>query len=929
MRTPGASDIASPSGPNDALLGRQGECEALRGLLEQVLSGHSGVVVVRGEPGIGKTTLLDYLQARAVDCRTARAAGVEAEMELPFAGLHQLCAPFLDRAAELPTPQRDALATAFGISSGPPPDRFLVGLAVLTLVADVASEQPLVCVIDDVQWLDRVSAQVLAFVARRLHADPIAMVFATRVVDDADLRGLPELRLAGLDTPDAGALLDSVAPGRLDGRLRSRFIAESGGNPLALLELPRAFDADLPGGLTPSSQPVATQIENRYARQIDDLPPETRQLLLVAAVEPIGDVSLLWRAVDELGIGPSAAAPAEAAGLLSIRNRIRFRHPLLRSAVRTLAGADARQQAHRVLAEVIDAEVDPDRRAWHRALATAGHDEQVAAELQASAERARQRGGVAAEASFLERAVALTPDRRRRAERALAAAWAKLRAGAIDESRELLTTAEAGPLSALDSARANLLGAQVRFVADRGNETAPLLLAAARRLERLDPGLARDTYLEAISAAMFAGRLAQVADVEEVAWSARAAPPARPPVGIGDELLDGLAVLFTDGYQAAVPRGRAMLRNLRTSTPSIDNLRYLWLAAAAAADLWDDESWHLFATEHVRVARETGALSELPLALNSRALVHLYAGELGAAASLVAELRTIVESTGVGLAPYAAMGLAAWRGDKLTARDLVEANMSDAVSRGEGIGVSVSYWCAALLHIGHGEFDEALLAARQAVLAPRDLAVAKWGLTELVEAAVRVGEREVAAEAFRQLSELTSASGTHWALGVEARAGALLATDESAENLYREAVECLARTRMPSELARAHLVYGEWLQDQDRRTDARHQLRTSHEMFERIGATAFAERASRALRASGVTVSQREPDDMVDLTDQEGQIARLASDGLTNREIGAQLFLSPHTVEWHLRKVYRKLGIRSRKQLPERLVSVAEHAAQA
>ncbi len=923
--------------PEPPLLGRRGECEALLRLLDGVRSGHSAVLVVRGEAGIGKTALLDFVSNQAQGCQVARAAGVEPEMELPFAGLHQLCVPFLDRAQRLPAPQRDALATAFGLSAAPAPDRFLVGLAALSLLADAAGDRPLICLVDDAHWLDRVSAQTVAFVARRLFAEPIGLVIATRTQRDPDLRGLPELALSGLDPQAADALLDSVLPGRVDASIRNRLIAETGGNPLALLELPRSLGAAGLAGrmVVPDARPVAAQIEDGFASRIAELPAEARRLLLVAAIEPSGDVALLWQAAERLGIPTQAAGPVVAGGLLSLDTGVRFRHPLLRSAVYRAAGIEERQQVHRALAEVTDPNADPDRRAWHRAQATMGPDEEVAAELEASAARARQRGGVSAEAAFLERATALTPQPRLRAERALAAARARLRAGSADGVLDLLAVARDGPLSELDRARLDLVRAQARFAADRGHEAAPLLLAAARNLEPLDPALARETYLEAISAAMFAGRLAGAVDVEVVARSARSAPAATMSSELGDRLLNGLAALFTDGYRKASPVGKTMLQSMRASGATADELRYLWLAAAAAADLFDDDSWRNLADDHVRIARELGALTELPLALNSKVMVHLFAGELGAAASLVAEIATLTESTGTDLAGYGAMGLAALQGDEPTARALIEANVADVTARGEGIAVTSARWSSALLHNGAGRFEQALPHAVEAALDPRELAVANWGLAELVEAAAKVGDTALAADAVQRLSEMTSASGTDWARGVEARSRGLVVADGEADALFRESVTCLRRTRMVLELARAHLLYGEWLHAQNRKREAQRQLRTAHYLFEAMGAQGFTERSRRVLRATGATVTRRTQrgaagaavEGIAALTAQEAQIARLAGAGLTNPEIGAQLFLSPHTVEWHLRKVFVKLGIRSRRQLPELLAGETTPAA--
>ena len=376
------------------LRGRRRERDALDRLLTDVRAGQSRVLVVRGEAGIGKTALVDHLAARAAGCRVARAAGVESEMELAYAGVHQLCAPLVDRLPRLPGPQREALATALGLSGGAAPDRFLVGLAVLGLLSDAAAERPLVCLVDDAQWLDRASAQALAFVARRLLAESVALVFAVREpIDGQDLAGLPPLAVGGLDDADARALLDSAMPGRLDERVRERVVAEARGNPLALLELPRGLTvAEMAGGFAlPDAGPMASRIEQSFVRQLHSLPDETRRLLLTAAAEPVGDVPLLWRAAERLGIGPDAAAPAAAAGLIELGPRVRFRHPLVRSAAYRSAEPPDRRAVHRALADATDADTDPDRRAWHRAHAATGPDEAVACELEHSSDRARGR----------------------------------------------------------------------------------------------------------------------------------------------------------------------------------------------------------------------------------------------------------------------------------------------------------------------------------------------------------------------------------------------------------------------------------------------------------------------------------------------------------------------------------------------------------
>jgi DNA-binding CsgD family transcriptional regulator len=712
--------------------------------------------------------------------------------------------------------------------------------------------------------------------------------------------------------------------GPLDVRVRDRIVAETRGNPQALLELLRGLTpAELAGGFgLPDVPALPGRLEESFRRRLTPLPPQTRRLLLVAAAEPTGDPLLVWRAAGELGIDFGAAPPAVAAGLVDFSSQVRFRHPLVRSAVYRAASSEERQSVHRALAESTDAAVDPDRRAWHRAQAAPALDEDIAAELERSAGRAQARGGLPAAAAFLERAAGLTPSPARRAQRALNAAHAKLQAGASSAALGLLAAAGASPLDDLRRARVDMLRARVAFALSRGNGACPLLLAAARRLEPLDAALARETYLDALSAAMFAGRLAGGHGLPEVAAAARRAPPVKHQPRKADMLLDGLAVLFTDGYAAGTPICRRALQAFRSEDISVkDDLRWLWLASMTAANLWDDETWSVLSTRHLEIAREAGALGELPLALDSRAFVHLFAGELAPAASLVEQVRAVNEATASNLAPYGALGLAALQGSKGKAGELIEASMQEVVARGDGIGVTITQWASALLCNGLGAFHDALVAARQAAEYPREPAVANWGLTELIEAAARSGRTELAADALDRLSRMTRASGTDWALGVEARSRALLSDGDAAERLYREAIERLSRTRVRLELARAHLLYGEWLRRTGRRRDARAHLRTAHEMLTATGAEAFAERARRELLVTGETVRTHSVETRDELTAQEMQIARLASNGPTNAEIGSELFISPRTVEWHLRNVFGKLGIRSRRELAIALAS--------
>jgi DNA-binding CsgD family transcriptional regulator len=899
------------------LRGRRSECETLDRLLGHVRAGASRALVLRGEPGVGKTALLEYTIESAPDFRVARAVGVESEMELAFAALQQLCAPMPDRLDRLPAPQRDALATAFGLSAGGAPDRFLVGLAALSLLSEVGEEQPLLCLVDDAQWLDRASAQALAFVARRLLAESVTLVFATRELNEAFI-GLPELVVEGLRVADARALLGSVFPGPLDEQVRERLVAETRGNPLALLELSRSLTpADRAGGLRPpDALPLSGRIEESFRRRLEALPAATRRLLLIAAAEPVGEPTLVWRAAERLGIGAEALAAAEADGLLEIGARVRFRHPLVRSAAYRAASLEQRREVHRALAEATNAEVDPDRRAWHLAEATAGPDEDVAAELERAAGRAQSRGGLAAAAAFLERATALTLEPALRAGRALAAAQAKYEAGLLDDALALLAAAEAGAGDQLQRARARLLRAQIAFASRRGSDAPPLLLKAARDLEAVDVDLSRATYLEALSAALFAGRLARGGSVVEVSEAALAGPPAPTPPRPSDLLLDGLAIRFTEGYAAAAPILKRALSAFRRETllPP-QEARWLWLACWVAADVWDDETWTLLSTRQLQLVRDAGALTAIPFALSVRSAVQAISGELTEAASMVEEIRAVIEATGIPVIPYTELWLAALRGQEAELSELIETTAREALPRGEGFVLASTEFASAVLYNGLSRYDAALAAVRHAGERSYEMGYRAWTLAELIEAAVRCREPQRAGRALERLAETARASGTEWALGVEARSRALLSDGDAAENLYREAIERLQHTRVRVELARAHLLYGEWLRREGRRVDAREQLRTADDMFTTMGVEAFAERAERELLPTGERARKRSIETREDLTAQEAQIARLARDGLSNPDIGARLFLSPRTVEYHLHKVFAKLDINSREHL--------------
>jgi DNA-binding CsgD family transcriptional regulator len=906
------------------LAGRGAQGARLDRLLADARAGQSTVLVLRGEPGIGKTALLGYAAQSAEGFQIARAAGVESEMELPFAGLHQLCRPMLGGLGRLPSPQRDALGTAFGLSAGAQPDRFLVGLAVLSLLSDTAEARPLLCLIDDAQWLDRSSAQVLTFVARRLQAESVVLVFAEREPGELDqLAGLPDLPLRGLPDEYARELLASAISGPLDDRVRDRILAEARGNPLALIELPHELSpVKLAGGFAlPDGLPLSGRIEASFRRRVQQLPTTTQRLLLVAAAEPTGEPALLWRAAGMLSIPAEAVGPAQSDGLLELGTQVAFRHSLLRSAVYRAAPPEERQSAHRALAAATDAENDPDRRAWHRAHATLAPDEDVADELERSAGRAQARGGLAAAAAFLERAAALTPDPGRRARRTLYAARAKLLAGAPHEALTLLATAAAGPLGDFDRAMLQRLHGQIALDLRRGGDAVPLLVDAARQLEPLDPARARETYLEALRAASVTGRLGDGARA-----AAEATRQAPPPPGVPraiDLLLEGLAVRFTDGYAASAPALKRALAAVRDQGGRLgQDVRWPWSARRVAPELFDDEAWHALGIRNVQIARDAGALAVLPLALNYLATMRIYEGNLEAAAALIDEADAIADATGTAPIVFGRLQLAAFRGNEAQASALIEASKPAAIARGEGVVLTFGEHARAVLHNGLGHYQAALDSA-QSASAQDELMLSVWALPELVEAAIRCGRTGLAADALERLSERTQAAGTELAAGIEARSRALLIDGEPAERLYREAIQRLSDTRMRPPLVRAHLLYGEWLRREKRRGNAREQLRTAYEGLTAMGMEAFAERARHELAATGETVHRHTVQARYELTAQEVQIAWLASDGLTNPDIGSQLFLSARTVEWHLRKVFSKLGITSRRELGRALADLA------
>jgi DNA-binding CsgD family transcriptional regulator len=888
-RRGGASTLHSRA-PESAVLDR---------VLEAAWGRRSAAVVLVGEPGIGKTELLEHAAARASGFNVVRAVGVESEMELAFAGLHQLCRQLADSVERLAPPQQQALATAFGLSAGGLPDRFVVGVAVLNLLAKAAEEQPLCCIVDDAQWLDGASMQTLGFVARRLSTEPVALMFGLRA-PNPELAGIPELVVESLPDSAACALLESTTAGALDERVRDRIVAEARGNPLALLELPQTLTpAELAGGLgLPSALPLESALEESARRRLERLPAETRLLLLLAALEPVGDPAVLCRAAEHLGLGVEAAAPAEADGLFRLGAGVVFRSAVVRSVAYHGAPLVDRLEVHRALAECTDPAVDPDRETWHRAHAAPGPDDELADELERCADRARARGRLAAAAAFLERGAVLSYDQVRRADRALAAARAMHEAGYAEQALELLRLAEAGALDERQQSLVEMLRAQIAFALRPEDDAVSLLAWAAKRLEPLDVRLARETHLETIYAALFASPLDSGPGLASLAKVARAAPASPEPRPV-DLLLDGLATRLSEGHEAGAPVVRQALVDFRA-----DDVRWHLLAFHAADDLWEDDAAHLLAIRIAGLTRRRGARVWLPQAVSSVAYRSLCEGEFGVAARLVEEAQSVAASIG-GKAPDSArVLLAAWRGHE----DEVLAPSNEGA-----IHLTVTEYAHAVLNNGLGRYEAALLAAQRAVV-QGDL-YSPWVLSELIEAAVRSGDADLAEAAVECLRGRTRASGTELARGLRSIARALVSHGDAADLLYRAGLEQLGRTRIAPYRARAHLLYGEWLRREGRRVEAREQLQIANAMLTTMGAGAFAERAARELLATGQRARQRTVETLGQLTVREAEIARLARDGHTNKEIGSRLFISGRTVEYHLQKVYRKLGIASRRQL--------------
>jgi DNA-binding CsgD family transcriptional regulator len=907
------------------IIGRRPECDAIDSLVDGVRRGASGALVIRGEAGIGKTALVEYAAHSAADCRVIRIVGVESELGLPFGALEALCAPLMSEVETLPDPQGRALRIVLGMEDGPPPDPFVVGLATLILLSDAGSTRPLVVLVDDAQWVDEPSRQVFAFVGRRVAAEAVLLIMAVREAgEDRLVSGITALTIGGLSVEDADALLDTTNPEGLEPRVRERIVAETGGNPLWLLELSKAMTTSrAAGGITISTAGHATrQLEDHYAERIRSLPEMTQRLMRLAAAEPTGDASLVWRAAEQLGIARDAADPAAEDQLMDLGANVRFRHPLVRSAAYASASAEDRRAAHAALAAATDPVAEPALHAWHRAEAASGTDEDIASELERSAGIVQSRAGLAASAAFLDRSASMTEDPERRVDRGVAAAEANVRAGQFGKALELLGTAEAAAVDDRQRARAGRLRGQIAWMSSSAEEAPIVLIEAASRLEPLDVAMARDTYLDGWMAAYVAGDQARPGgSMADVSAAAQSAPRPSGSPRLPDLFLDGMAASVLEGRPAGVPSLRKAIAAFHGDVSMVEWLQWGNHSTNAACLLWDAESWEALSEQHVQHARAAGALTPLSIALNGRGLYVAWTGDLDRAEALIAEEDAIDEVTGIHVFSAAALLLAAYRGRETEGMALISRVGADARALGQGIGGQFADLAAAILFNGLGRYAEALAVNIASAGPTPPNIVTTWARIELIESAARSGQHDVAIEGLRLLAADTAIPDSDWAAGVEARSRALVSEAEDAERWYAEAIERLARTPMRTDLARAHLLYGEWLRGEDRRVEAREELRTAYDLFSAMGAEAFAERARRELRAAGEQVAARAVASGPDLTPQELHIARLARDGRTNEEIGSEVFLSPRAVEWHLGHAYSKLGIGSREELREALPS--------
>ncbi|MET7479346.1 AAA family ATPase [Streptomyces sp. NPDC005648] len=915
MRGNGVQHVSGPP-----MIGRHTEREAIGRLLDAVREGLGGALVLTGEPGIGKTRLLEYAAARAAELRVVRLTAVEQETGLGFGALHRLLRPFLNRTDRLPGPQRAALDAALGLLSGPPADRHLVGLATLTLLSEAAADEPLLFLVDDAQWLDRESAEALAFTARRLHADSLGLIIAVRdgLGDNGVFDALDARSVTGLPTAQATSLL-CAGPRRVDAAVAERIVAGTGGNPLALLELVAALAPEQLSGIAPLPDPlpVGRLLEGHFRSLVRALPPETATLLLLLAAAPSDDMGTMWRAAGRLGLSARAVRPAVTAGVLDRDTPTAFRHPLIRSTVYAAAEPGERRRVHAALAAVCDPVRDADRRAWHRAEAAEGLDEGVADDLEAASERARSRGGHSQQALFLSRAAEFTGAPDKRAERLLDAAQAHLMSGDASAAQTALDLAAADVHGPVMRTRELRTWATAQMFQLAVADVPAMLMAAVARLGTQDPRLTWELLCEALNAAVVAHDTMRGMSLTEVAAAVVAARHDPDSAGrYRDLLMEGLARRAAEGYEHGAPVLRTALDGLRGGGGIGDaHSPFAVMLCTACNDLWDVRAGRELTARLAVTDRDTGALYALGMTLLGEAGYALWDGRFTEAEVHYAEFDDIAAATAFpGAGDINRLQLLALTGREAELRAAVR-RAAELRSMGHGVLQLMAQHALALFELGRGRYRQALKHART-VFEEDSPVGGNLVLPLLIEAGVRAGDRDAVTRGLSRLEERAPLAGTPWALGTLALGRALTADGDEAGKFYQESIDLLGQAPLALEVARTRLLFGEWLRRRKRRSDARKQLRAACESFDTFGAVPYAERARTELLATGETARRRTEETRSDLTPRERQVASMAVSGLTNGEIATRLFVTASTVEFHLNKVFRKLGITSRRQIP-------------
>ena len=902
------------------LYGRDAERAAIGALLEAARASQSGALVLRGEPGVGKTALLEDARERAADMYVLSAKGVESESELPFAALHQLLRPALSHLDQLPAPQATALRCALGLEEGSANERFLVFAAGLTLLSEMAERRPVLCVVDDAHWLDTASADALLFVARRLHAEGIAMLFGAREgeVRGFEAAGVPVLALEGLDDEAARMLLSRA--GDAAPFVVERLIEQSRGNALALVELPSALSKAQLAGQEPLSEtlPLTRQVESVFLERVRRLPRGSQRVLLLAAAVDAEDAALVDRAADVLGARPRALDAAEQAGLVSVHgNRLEFRHPLVRSAVYGAATSSERRAVHGAIAEALaNDDRHAHRRAWHLAASVLTPDENVVLALEEAAHRAEERAGYTAAAKALARAAELSSDENARGRRLTMAARAARIGGA--DAYAVTLAGEASPLvdDALLQAELALVVGVAELHRGRPMDGYSRLIAAARAIAATDPPKAVELVIWAASAASMGGDRTARAEVSRLAAELASAGSDDETTSVAQAI-----ALHAQGREGDTTSGAAELEGAIARVSTSNNAQHIYAVSVVALFLGDNQRFGTLINRATSLARAHGELGILAEALSMSASQHYLAQRFDEATLAASEALQFARELGAANSTGTPLGLlafaAAIRGDDDEARRRCDELLELAAAHGLPARATYAVYVLAMLDLGRRRWVEALEHFR-VVADPRpdvgDAFLARGAAPDMIEAALRAGRRDDAHEALSQFEGWAPNSSYPWVSARLSGCRGLLAHGEEATAHFEEALQ-LGADGGPFDLARIHLIYGEHLRRERHRSDSRVQLRAALEAFEGLRAAPWADRARRELRASGEIARRRDPTTVDQLTAQEVQIVRLVSEGLSNREVAAQLFLSPRTIDYHLRNVFAKLGITSRTQL--------------